>query len=493
MVPGTIGASRPFFSPDGEWVGFFAGRELKKVALSGGLPNTIAEVSDVTAGATWGQDGSIVFANYERSGLMRVRDDGESTPQRLTSEDAALGAAHRLPHFLPGGQALVFYIRGEDANQLALLDLRTNTWKELALQGTGPRYLSTGHLLFARSGALLAAPFDVDRGEVVGPAVPVLESVHLTASMRDPYVSVSESGTLIYLDGRIGSSVVQLGRDGKALPLTESGNFQWPRLSPDGNRLAVSKVSGPGLWDIWVYDLERGSRSRLADGGSFIPVWSSDAARLVFARAGSMLTGSQSILSGPADGSEAPELLLQSDHQIIPSSLSPDDRFLAYYEVHPDSLRDLHYLDLSSGTSTPFLMTKFNEREPAFSPNGQFVAYTSDESGRDEVYVRPFPGPGGRFIVSTKGGRAPRWSGDGTQLFYLQGTELLRVPVEIGRGFHAGKPELFDTRGRAVTFSYDIAHDGESVILISPGDAPNELRVVLNFDKELERLVPTDK
>ena len=494
VVPGTIGASRPFFSPDGEWIGFLAGRELKKAALSGGLPITIAEVGDVTAGATWGPNDTIVFANHFPSyGLMRVGDDGESIPQALTSDDATRGAPHRLPHFLPGGQALVFYIRGEDDNQLALLDLRTNTWKELGLEGTGPRYLSTGHLLFARSGALFSAPFDVDRGEIVGPAVPALESIHLTAFMRDPYVSVSESGTLIYLDGRSGSSMVRLGRDGTVLPLTETGHFQWPRLSPDGNRLAVNKISERGLWDMWVYDVERGSRARLAEGGYLCPVWTSDGDRVFFAHPSISKTEQESIVSAPADASEAPEVVLQSNYQIYPWSLSPDDRFLAYYQVHPDTQRDLHYLDLSSGTSTPFLVTKFNETRPMFSPNGQFVAYTSNESGRDEVYVRSFPGPGVKFTVSTEGGREPRWSGDGTQLFYVQGRALRRVTVEIDGGFHLGKPELFDTRQRAVNFAYDVAHDGESLVLVSSGSTPNELRVVLNFDKELERLVPRDK
>ena len=281
--------------------------------------------------------------------------------------------------------------------------------------------------------------------------------------------------------------LARIDREGNAttLMVRDGGSLQWPRVSPDGSLLAVCQISGSGVWDVWVLDLERGSRTLLAPGGYITPVWTPDGKRVAVA------TG-ETIYWAPADGSEGLEQLASREHQILPGSFHPDGDALAFYEVHPSTRRDLHVLDLGDGTLNPFLMTSDNEKGPVFSPDGRFIAYDSDESGRYEVYVRPYPGPGGKWIVSTNGGSGPRWSSETGELFYWEGSQVMAVSVETEPEFEVGRPYTLFRNSQVVSSTYDVAPDGQSFFVVRRDSSPTELRVIFNWFEELERLAPAD-
>ena len=501
-IPGTEGAVGPFFSPDGQWIGFVAQGSLKKVAISGGTSVTIVSAAGpLVNGATWISDGTLVIASGSGTGpLLRVPAAG-GTPQNLTAIDSKKGElAHRWPEFLPGGKAVLFAFGTSVINwrspQLGLYIPKTGQRQDLLQSGTRPRYSPTGHLLYAQTGTLMAMPFDLGRLEARGSPVPVAEGIMQSVTTGSAQYSISDNGSLVYIPGGVQSAqrtMVWVDRKGTEQPLSAPAHaYRSQRISPDGRRVAVlTEDSGQ---DIWVYDLGRDTLSRLTfeTGSNANPAWSPDGKRIVFQ---SGLP--PNLFWQPADGSGKAERLTTSEILQVPGSWSPDGQALAFYEVNPTTNRDIWILRMSDRKAQVFLKTPFNEAAPTFSPDGRWLAYQSDESGHYEVYVQPYPGPGGKWQISTDGGTEPLWNRNGREIFYRSGNKMMAVEITTQPGFSAGKPRmLFEGAympapgGNA---NFDVSPDGERFLMVKTSgqeQTPTQINVVLNWFEELKRKVP---
>jgi serine/threonine-protein kinase len=483
---GTVNVPyHPFFSPDNSWVGFVTPSELRKIPASGGTPQTLCKV-DRSRGASWSEDGTIVIAPSPASGLVRVSASG-GEPQPLTTLDAAKGeVTHRWPHVLPGGKAVLFTShkksRDFDEATIEAVVVATGERKVVHNGGSYGRYVGSGHLVYVNHGTLFAVPFDTARLEVKGSPVPVVENLATSAPEGGGQFTVSSTGRLVYVtaDNSVSEYPVQwVDRKGAASSLiTEPGTYANPRLSPDGRRLALTVLKN-GNWDIWVYDLERGVPTRLTfdEAAESEQVWSPDSQELVFS---SDKAGLDQLLRKRADGSgEAQPIPVsgQEKQSIWASSWSRDGH-LVVTTTNSGSGFDLFVTSLASPEkSEAFLRTPFRESDAAFSPDGHFIAYASNESGRQEVFVRPFPPGGGRWQVSDGGGAYPRWSRDGRQLFYRNDTGIMSAPVEAaGQTLRVGKPEVAvqgafrgGTTGIGMagfTFAdYDVSADGQRFVV----------------------------
>jgi len=504
-IPGTDGAETPFFSPDGQSVGFFAEGKLKKVSLSGGAPFTLC-IGASNRGASWGHDDNIIFAPSATSGLFEVSAAG-GKPKPLTVPDRKKGEiSHRWPEILPDGKTLLFSLWSGgsfDDARIVSLSLDTGERRVLIEGGTYARYVPSGHLVYARAGGLVAVPFDLKRLEVRGPPVTILEGVGTNPASGWAEFSTSTDGSLAYVPG--GSSVSErtllwVDRKGTARPLPAPLRaYLCPRLSPDGRVLVVGS-EGTGLW---LYDLARDTLTRLTDtAGAFpLPIWTSDGKRVTFR---SMVSSSLNLHWMPTDGSSAGERLTTSENMQSPGSWSPDGQVLAFSENDPTTGWDIWVLKLKGERKPqPFLQTPFNEGAPIFSPDGRWLAYQSDESGRQEIYVRPFPGPGGKWQISTEGGSEPMWARNGRELFYRSGDKMMAAAIETKPVFAAGKPKLLFEghyeRG-ILSFSfepnYDVSPDGQQFLMIKASEQESvatQLNVVLNWSDEVRRLAPVGK
>jgi len=498
-VPGTEGASNPFFSPDGQWLGFLAENQLKKVSLNGGSPVTICSSGD-DAGPTWGPDDVITFV--DNSGLMQVSASG-GTPRSLTKIDAQRKETeHIWPSVLPGGEALIFNVwTGEsfDDTPIVLQSLKTGERHDLGLKGTFARYAPTGHLIYARAGSIFAAPFDLQRLAVTGAAVPIVEGVLTHVPSGAAQFAFADNGVLVYLGtrGPVERAMVWVDRRGGVQPLSMPAQpVVYPRISPDDQRIVFAN-GGAGGVDLWVHQIARDTPTRLTfDHLNIRPIWSADGTEITFT---SSRAGPLNIHSVPADGSAAPRRILESAYTQFPNSWSPDGRYLGFTEIHPETNWDLWVLARGDRTPQPFLKTPFSEGWMEFSPNGRWVAYTSNESGRWEVYVRPFPGPGGKVQISSEGGTEAVWSRNGRELFYRNRARMMAVAVSMEPTFSAAKPRLlFEGRYEMGVVSgminYDVSRDGERFLMLkSSGAAEPPLDVVLNWFSELSRRAPSGK
>ena len=506
-IPGTGGAESPFFSPDGQSVGFFTEGKLKRVSISGGAPLTLCS-APLNRGATWGPDDTIVFAPSITSGLFRVSAGG-GTAKPLTVPDRKKGElGHRWPEILPGGKAVLFTIwtgagGSFDTAQIDVLSLETGEQRVLVEGGAYAKYVSTGHLVYARAGGLLAVPFDLERREVTGSPVSISENVNMSPLSGVAEFTLSGEGSLAYVPGVSSVSertLVWVDRKGALRPLVAPPRpYLTPRLSPDGGWLAVGiQVTNPGLW---LYDLARGTLTRLtASNLAPLPIWAPDGKHVTFLSAPS---GAMDLYSIAADGSGAAEpLTTTSEKYRMPSSWSPDGRTLAFTEV--DAATGFHIWLLSlegDRKARPFLQTASDEGAPAFSPDGRRLAYQSDESGRSEIYVRPFPGPGGKIQISTEGGTQPMWARNGRELFYRNGDKMMVTSLETKPVFAAFKPKLlfeahYETGFSTLDRDYDVSPDGQRFLMIKGSEqesAPTQLNVVLNWSDELRRLAPAGK
>jgi Tol biopolymer transport system component len=499
-IPGTEGAVNPFFSPDGQWVGFFAGGKLKKISVSGGAALTIGNAAQ-PGGASWGIQGMIAFAPTNVSALQQVPDAG-GTPQPLTRLDSR-GASHRWPEFLPGGKAVLF-AAGTAASwidtQVAIQSLGEGEWRILFKGGTQPRYAPSGHLVYAQGGNLMAVPFDPQRLTATGAAVPAVEGVLQFPLSGAAQYSFSASGSLIYVPGGgqgAQSKLVWINRDGAEQPLDAPARaYSYPRLSPDGRRVAATIAEQET--QIWLYDLSRDTLTRLTfQGGlNLTGGWTPDGKRIAFL---SNKEGSGNIFWQLADGSGGLERLNTGEYVQVPASWSPDGQLLAFIEVNPTTGRDIWVLRLGDRKPQPFLRTPFNETAPRFSPDGRWLAYVSDESGGNEIYVQPYPGPGGKWQISTEGGTEPIWNRNGRELFYRSGDKMMAVDIAIQPSFAAGKPKvLFEGPYQPTPTTapnYDVSPDGQRFLMLKPSEqaqaAPTQINVVLNWFEELKRRVPT--
>ncbi len=526
-IPGTEGGHSPFFSPDGQSVGFLAGSKLKKVSVSGGAPQNLAIISPVTRGATWGPDDTIIYTSSQNGGLERILAVGETPPpdafsdapsrpsggQILTTTDPPKGEySHRWPQFLPGGKAVLFTIDtggSFDDARIAVLSLETGKMDVLLDGGTNARYSPTGHIVFGRAGALLAVPFDLKRLERTGDPVTVVEGL-LMESGGAAHFTLSDDGSLAYVPGGMlipDRRLVWVNRQGEVEPLpAEPREYMHPSLSPNGQQVAVTIREGSN-YDVWVSEVERGSLGRLTShpGEDFAPIWTPDGKRVTFA---SEMTGEGPILWWrPADGSGPQELLLEREEGRgqYPSSWSPDGQTLAFNDLlDPVNGQDIWMLPLE-GEQEPwaFLDTEFEEMGAMFSPDGLWLAYTSNETGRDEVWVQPFSvtGPRGKKQVSVGGGAEPLWGPDSRDLFYRNGDRMMAVAIKTEPELSVGTPRLlFEGRflpvlsGDEPGSSYDISPDGKRFLMIQREQdlVPTEIIVILNWFEELKRLVPVD-
>jgi serine/threonine-protein kinase len=516
-VAGTEGASAPFVSPDGRWIGFYANGMLQRVSIDGGAAIRIAETPAVWS-AAWGADDAIVFAGSAApGGLWRVSAAG-GTPERLTTVDTDKGEIqHGYPRWLPNG-AVLFSVVTDRGWHFVVLTLTTKEIRALGPPGSGgagAQYVESGHLLYASGGGFVAVPFNSNTG-ITGSPIPLLERPEVDPSGGAAF-AVSANGTLAYLPRPATlpqRSLVSVDQAGKATVISEGrGPFSHPRLTPDGRRLAVAVESESGA-DIWVYDLERRSRTRLTSGGvNGYPIWTHDGQRVTFQSARS---GGVSLYSRNADGSgDAVALISPAGAQSglsrslagllpgtmpvftaanphVPMSWSPDGKNLAFDERKPSAERDIWVLPQGEDPM-PFLVTPFDESAPSFSPDGKWLAYVSDESGRSEVYVQPFPGPGAKWLISLNGGTEPAWSRDKNklELYFRSGDTLMSTTVTTdGTELKTTKPlPVFE--GRYATLegarNYDVVPDKPGFVLVRSDDSGDgaQFNVVLNWFSEL--------
>jgi serine/threonine-protein kinase len=500
LMPGTEGASEPFFSPDGQWLVFFASGKLKKVSLNGGAPLTLGDALQ-PRGASLGSQGKIAFAASWASTIQQVPDAG-GTPQALT-HFAKGENSHRWPEFLPGGNAVLFSTAMTSSTwvnpQVAVHSVATGEQRVLVQLGTQPRYALSGHLVYAQGGTLMAAPFDPQRLALTGAAVPVVEGVLQSAISGAAQYSLSATGSLVYVPGSIQADqrkLVWVTRNGAEQPIAAPARaYRIPRLSPDGRRVVVA-IDDEGA-QTWLYDLSRETLARLTFGGTVnqAPVWSPDGKRLAFQ---SNREGSLSLFSQLADGSGGLERLTASESSPAANSWSSDGQLLAFVDVDPTTGWDIWVLRLSDRKAQPFLQAAFNENAPRFSPDGHWLAYASDESGHFEVYVQPYPGPGGKWQISADGGMEPAWNPNGRELFYRSGRKMMAVEIATQPGFTAGRPLVLfegDYVPTPLQFpDYDVSPDGQRFLMLKPIEqeaaAPTQINVVLNWFEELKQRVP---
>jgi Tol biopolymer transport system component len=497
-IPGTEGVTNPFFSPDGQWLGFFASGKLKKVLVTGGAAITLVDAF-LSRGASWGSQGMIAFAPTTNVALQQVSDAG-GTPQPLTRLEKG-EVSDRWPEFLPGGKALLFAANSSTNAQVAVQSVSTGQRRNLLQAGLNPRYAPSGHLVYAQAGTLMAVPFDPQRLTVTGAAVPVLEGVLQSNSGAAQY-SLSATGSLVYVPGGVQPTqrrLVWVDRKGIEQPLPAPPHaYRFPRFSPDGQRVAVT-IEEPEE-NVWIYDLARDTLTRLTFQGSvnLMGAWTPDGKRIAF---DSNKEGPQNLFWQRADGSGGLERLTTSEYTQAPNSWSPDGQLLAFVEITPTTGYDIWVLRLSDRKAQPFLRTQFNESAPRFSPDGRWLVYVSNESGRFEVYVQPYPGPGGKWQISTDGGTEPVWNRNGRELFYRNADKMMAVDIATQPGFTVGKPRML-FEGQHVptptTFpNYDVTADGQRFLMLKASEqaqaAPTQINVVLNWFEELKQKVPPGK
>ena len=509
-IPGTEGAQMPFFSPDGESVAFGAFPEgiLKKVSLSGGPPLPITDVPDLR-NASWGGDDTIVFASGLADGGLFVVSANGGTPKLVASPDASRDEAwYRWPEVLPGGRAILYTTAPTgaiDQAKVAVLSLDTGERREL-VTGSNPHYTASGHLVYGLVGSLMAIPFDLDRLDVRGSPVRVLEGI-TTKGGGAANFAVSREGSLIYLPGgaEIGApfqgTPTWVDREGQALSPIADELLQRPRnlrLSPDGRRLAL--VTGPlASGGVWIYDLEGRPPTPLTlEGDNRNPVWAADGTRVAFQ---SDRTG-YTLFWMPANGSTMALEPLGSPSPNLKYSAawSPENEELIYWESRPAEKTGDDILAQPLGTEPrEVLATEFNEFLPSLSRDGRWLAYVSDVTGQDEIWVRAYPDGSSPVRVSSNGGTEPVWSHDGEELFYLETNRMMSVPVEAGTTFRFQPAvELFDEPYAHPPSppTFDVAPDGR-FMMIQPAtggdlEGPPGIVFVLNWFEELSSRVPTD-
>jgi serine/threonine-protein kinase len=501
-IPGTEGAGGAFFSPDGNWLGFMTSSKLAKVSLAGGGPITLV-TGPVARFADWGPDDVIYFSRGLGSGVWTVSANG-GEPRQLTRLDSARGElAHGGPHVLPDGKSIVFTIVSQNAQSQQLATATLDGKVHLLGQpGRFARYLRSGHLLFeAGDGRVLAAPFDLRKRAITGPPVPVLENLAIRANGSSLW-AVSPNGTLVSFTGGRLSSLVLVNRMGIAEPLTaESRPFRRPLVSPDGSRIVVevdeSGVPGSvGHAELWMFHRSAGTLSRLTfTEGSTDPVWTRDGKRVAFTMREKQ--GERHIWWQMADGSAPAEPLYKAPGTQFAYGFSADGRSLLIDELAPGSTGvrvRLVPLD-SAKREAASAQTPYVERLSQLSPDGKWVAYTSTESGRTEVYVRPFPGPGGKWQVSTAGGDQVLWNPNGRELFYRDGAKIVSATVQTSPTFSvtARKPLFDDTYLQANTLNWSVMPDGEHFVFVKSVKDDSQLIVAVNWLEDLRRRMGAQK
>ena len=499
-IPGTEGATDPFFSPDSQWIGFFAGAKLKKISVNGGAALTLGDAASPNGGS-WDSHGIIAFVPGNVSVLQQMSDAGSAqTP--LSHLDKGENS-QRWPAFLPNGKAVLFTAASTAGNwinaQVAIITLGSGERRNLIKAATQPSYALSGHLVYAQGGSLMAVPFDSQRLAITGTPVPVVDGVLQSAGSGVAQYSLSSSGSLVYVPGELQSNqykLVWVNRSGveQTLP-TPARAYVYPRLSPDGKHLAIAINDDRGA-QIWLNDLgESLTRVTFGSDVNSVPVWTPDGKRIAFT---SNREGQQNIFWQLADGSGGVDRLTRGDNIQAALSFTPDGQQMAFIESNPKTGYDVWTLQPSDHKAQPFLQNPSSETAPEFSPDGHWLAYVSNESGRYEIYVQSFPGPGGKWQISTDGGTEPVWNRNGRELFFRSGDKMMAANITTQPGFTAGEPQmLFEGpyEPTPLTFpDYDVSPDGQRFLMLKSNEsaeaAPTQINIVLNWFEELKQKVP---
>lgn len=496
-LAGTEGAVHPFWSPDNQFIGFVSQGKLKKIDASGGPPIIICNSGDSRGGA-WSKDGTIVFSPGAGNPLLAVSSSG-GTPTVVTRRDSIRKeTTHRWPFFLPDGQHFLYYARtvatgsqGEgDAIRVSSLDGKVN--KILVNASSNVAYAS-GYLLFVRGSSLIAQRFNANSLELEGEATAIVSGIAYDPSTNRGLFSVSENGLLLYQSGsvQIGSKLNMVDRNGKPMGMVaEIGEYLGFRISPDSRRIALAVFDQKSRNnDIWIYEIQRGLKTRFTfDAAAELnPIWSPDGNRVVFS---SNRKAKTDIYVKTSSSAASEQVLLESDENKAPTDWSSDGKYIVYNVAGTSN--DIWILPMGSNGQRsdkppfPFLATEFNEFGARFSPDGRWIAYTSNESGQLEVYLRSFPGPGGVSQVSTEGGDNPVWRSDGKEIYYYSlDDKLMSAEVRMKGSVvevSVAQP-LFELKGDG----YEVMPDGKRFVLNIPVEIEHTsaLTLVVNWDEEL--------
>jgi serine/threonine protein kinase len=518
-LDGTSGASTPCFSPDGQWLAFFAELRLKKVPVTGGAVVTVAETPQ-PRGAWWAEDGTIVFAPHNRKGLMRVSSRGGEVQPVTTLTEGEI--THRFPQVLPGGVGILYTANTElmIGRRSTLVVQRLPSGERTIVQrGAYFGRYSGGHILYMQDDTLLAVPFDLRRLTVTGPPARIIDGIQSDDGRGSAQLALSQTGMMAYIPGRNrynARPIAWMDRTG-TLTTLRAAAAEWynAEFSPEGRRIALD-IRGGGQTDIWVHDWSRGSLDRITSTAmnEEFPVWTPDGAYLAYRSFKSSTDPYGYTISWKrADGAGDAQVLIHSTGALLPGSWHPNKKVLAYVATMPETDEDVMILPVEGdevggwkpGKPVAFVSSAARERAPTFSPDGRWLAYTSNESGHDEVYVRPFPGPGSRVMVSSGGGHSLSWSRARHEIVftaeavdYAQVLMVARYRVEHD-SFLVDKPRLWAERAQRVrqvlgSRMYALHPDGARVAIAPPSEremaAPTHLTFVLNLSDELRRIAP---
>ena len=500
---GVTAQASMFWSPDNRFIGFFAGRKLKKIEVSGGPPQTLCDAPNARGG-TWNRDGVIVFSPNISGPLHRVSATGGASTPVTKLDDSRRQITHRFPYFLPDGQHFLYFVGAignaaqSESNGVYLGSL-SSAEQKLILRTHASVAYESGYVLFAQEGTLMAQLFDEKSFQLTGDAFPIAEHLQVDLGSSRAIFSVSENGILAFQRG-IGrgnySQLTWFDRTGKQIDkVGEPALYLQPRLSPDGQKVAVAIFDiQTSSTDTWVYELARKVPTRLTFDPSFDsnPVWVPDGSRLVFT---SNRKGGNDIYQKASSGAGSEELLFESNENKIVTSLSSDGRFVAYTntDTKGNTKQDLWILPLFGDRKPfPFLQTQFNEFGAQFSPDGHWIAYISDESNNSQIYIAPFPGPGGKWQVSRNGGTEPRWRGDGKELFFLASdNKLMAVTVNAKESsLEIGNAQpLFETRPATTPGThYDVTRDGKRFLIdMAEEGSSAPITLVVNWTADLKK------
>jgi serine/threonine-protein kinase len=507
LIPGSDeNPLAPFFSPDGQWLGYWsrANNQLKKISIKGGVPVALCDAS-FAGGANWGVDNMIVYPEPGRGIIMRVSANGGTAEEIFKAE----GERFTFPQILPDGKTVLFSLNTRLPYQVVVQSLKLGKRKVL-FTGGDPRYLPTGHLVYTLGNNLFAIPFDLDRLEVVGGPVPMVEGIWHSGT-GPPQYAISDSGTLVYIPGTTGPAApgrtpVWVDRNGKEEPLAVPPNaYVAPKISPDGTRVALTIPDTDG-YDIWIWDLIRKTMTRLTfhKKNNLQSIWTPDGKRIVYES--DRESGFGGVYWKSADGTGEDEKLASApDRWLLPCSWSSDGKTLIMTEATVDGKYDIWVLSMEGDrVQKPLLQHEgYKEAQPKISPDSRWMAYMSDESGQNEIYVRPFPEVNkGRWQVSTSGGGWPLWSPNGRELFYLSSDSVMAVSVQTEPSFSLGTPRAlfrstYVSNGPLGVALWDISPDGKRFLMMkelqsttSAGGAPLKINIVLNWLEELKQRVP---
>jgi serine/threonine-protein kinase len=499
---GTERAGFPFFSSDGQWIGFFSSDgKLKKVRVGGGAALTICDVINGW-GATWLPDDTIVFRPGSSTALWKVSAGG-GTPQEFLKPDGKSEISFRWPEVLPGGKAMLVAIQrnntGAESEAIGVVRLDAKERSVLIEGGTNPHYLSSGHVVFSRGEEILALPFDIRSLRSNGNPAPVLESVSNSGVVSAAQFAASSEGSIAYVPGGVlqeGLALVWVDRHGSVQPLAApKRSYQFPRLSPDGQQIAT-RIQETAT-DIWVYQIVRNTLSRLTTqaNDAETPVWTPDGKRIAYAITGT--TPARQIVWRLADGSGGEEVLAGSERHLHLGGWSPKGDALIAMATDSGSVWKLSMGDKK--TLEPFLSVPYQVRAGTISPDGRWIAYASNETNRYEVYVQAFPAPGSKYPISTDGGGEPMWARSGRELFYRNGDKMMAVTIDVkGDHLEPGKPVML-FEGNFVTSIvsgsdawYDVSPDGRFLMLKGDNNPTrtDSIVIVQDWINELKRLAP---